>query len=469
MMPPVLWSLVRPTHGHYTVGMRVWPGAVLGLAVTCGLLMPPAPMVAATKKTTKKKAVKRRRPPAPPRVSATVRAASLRKVTAQLEDPPPATFAQPGALVPFFEQLYLLHSRQDASPVHIIHFGDSHTAADEWTGDLRDMLKQRFGDGGSGFSLAGHPFLGYRRFDVHGGGTSGWVTEGLRSATGDGFFGLGGVSISTEHAGQSVFVETECDHLEVDYFQQPGGGTLALEDNGQHLQDFSTDGESGAAFVTVTTSPGPHRFTLRTLDSRPVRLFGWVADKETGVTYEALGINGAEASVILHWNQGMLATYMQRRNPRLIVLAYGTNEASDSNWNPEKYGAMFSALLEELRVQAPAASILVIGPPDRWSRSHGAWRPYDPVDGIIAAQQAACRANGCAFWDTRSRMGGKGSMRDWMYAGLAQGDYVHFNAAGYRRLAAVLFADLTEQFETYQKARLEIEGPHPNGQPSQDR
>ena len=40
---------------------------------------------------------------------------------------------------------------------------------------------------------------------------------------------------------------------------------------------------------------------------------------------------------------------------------------------------------------------------------------------MIAAQQAACRENACAFWDTRARMGGKGSMRDWVTAGLAQG------------------------------------------------
>jgi len=46
-------------------------------------------------------------------------------------------------------------------------------------------------------------------------------------------------------------------------------------------------------------------------------------------------------------------------------------------------------------------------------------------------------------------------MRDWLYAGLAQGDRVHFNSAGYRRLASVLYADLMQQFETYRKARLE--------------
>ena len=393
----------------------------------------------------------KRRAPAAPRVSASLRATASRKVDNYLSRSQSRAFAQPGALVPVFEQLY--RSKTEGKPVHILHFGDSHTAADEWTGGLRDLFQDRFGDGGSGFSLAGHPFAGYRRFDARGGGTNLWRTEGLRSANGDGFFGLGGVSITTEQAGQSVYLETECDSLEIHFLQQPGGGSMALYDFEDRLQDFSTDGEFGPGVIQVQAQPGPHRFMLKTLDSRPVRLFGWVADKSTGVTYEALGINGAQASVMLRWDQKMLASYVQRRNPGLIVLAYGTNEASDPNWTPEAYQEMFSSLLENLRAMAPAATILVVGPPDRWWRNRGAWRVYSRIDGFIAAQKAASRQHGCAFWDARERMGGKGSMRDWVYAGLAQGDYVHFTTTGYRRLAAVLFDDLMRQYELYGETR----------------
>src|SRR5262249_50558970 len=190
---------------------------------------------------------------------------------------------------------------------------------------------------------------------------------------------------------QSVYLDTDADSLELHYLQQPGGGPLALYDGENHVEDISTEGELGPGFVRFQASAGPHRFTLKTLDSRPVRLFGWVADKSTGVTYEALGINGAEASVILRWNEGMLASYVQRRNPGLIVLAYGTNEASDPNWTPESYQEMFSSLLGKLREMAPAATILVLGPTDRWWRNRGAWRVFAGVEGIIAAQKTACR------------------------------------------------------------------------------
>jgi lysophospholipase L1-like esterase len=388
-------------------------------------------------------------------VTAGQRAAAMKKVDADLEASAHLALRQPGALAPVFEQLLRLSGGQSRDPVHILHFGDSHTAADEWTGALRQMFQQRFGDGGSGFSVAGHPFAGYRRFDARSSASSGWTSDGLRTARGDGFFGLGGISVETTRMGQFVTLDADCDRVEIDYLQQPDGGRLGLYDGDSPIEQIHTEGDLGPGFANIETPAGPHHFVLRTLDSKPVRLFGWVADRDSGVTYEALGINGAEAALMLKWNQEMLATYLQRRNPGLIVLAYGTNEATDPAWGPQSYQAMYSSLLEKLRAAAPAASILAIGPGDRWVRARGAWKVVPGIDWVIAAERAACKANGCAYWDTRARMGGAGSMREWATSGLAQADHVHFTSAGYRRLASALFDDLMRQYATYEKTRTE--------------
>jgi lysophospholipase L1-like esterase len=394
---------------------------------------------------------KKARRPAPPVVSAAAKAAAIERVDRYPTESGEQPIEQAGALMPFFEQL--LRSGETGSPVHIIHWGDSHTAADDWTGGLRDLFHERFGDGGSGFSVAGHPFPGYRRFDARGGASALWQTVGGRAGNGDGWFGLGGVGIATSRAGQSVYLNAECERLEVHYLQQPGGGRLAIYDYDQRLDDFPTDGALGPGFMRYSVSPGAHRFLLKTLDARPVRLFGWVADKSSGITYEALGLNGAEAGVILKWNEEMLASYLQRRNPMLIVLAYGTNEASDPQWSQESYRETFARVIARLRQAAPNASILAIGPDDRWANYGGRWRTVPGISGVIADQRDVCRAAGCAYWDLRARMGGSGSMRDWVYAGFAQPDHVHFTSTGYRRLAAVLYGDLMQQFESYRKSR----------------
>jgi len=402
-----------------------------------------------------------------PRVSVKVRAASLQKVALQLDERPDPVIDRPGTLVPFFERLYRL-STGDSPTVHILHFGDSHTASDDWTGVLRDLFQYRFGNGGPGFSLAGIPFKGYRRFDVHGGASKAWDAEGLRTGEGDGFFGLGGVSISTERAAQTIYLDADCASVELDYLQQPGGGRIALSSDGETVQEASTEGGFAPGFLEYATKPGRHRFEVRTLEPAPVRLFGWVAENPKGLTYESIGINGAEAALIQRWDEPMHAAYLKRRDPALIVLAYGTNEATDTKWTEAGYLEAFSAILLRLRRAVPAASILVLGPPDRFTRVKGRWRPYEGVDRIVAAQLEACRQNRCAYWNTRARMGAEGSMGDWVMAGLAQGDYAHFTSLGYQRLANVLFQDIMRLYESYVKVRPELATQATDDQTSQD-
>ena len=377
----------------------------------------------------------------------------------------------PAAMVPFFEQLRRSAKGESSGPLSILHYGDSHTAADEWTGSVRLLLQAQFGDGGGGYSLAGRPFSSYRRLDLKSGESRGWHSEGLLSRDGDGLNGLGGVSISTSLPRQSVYLEAECSKLEVFYLQQPGGGELQLYDNGAPVDKISTDGPQGPGYAQYQVrepAAGPHRFELETLQRAPVRLFGWVTEKDRGVTYETLGINGAQASIVFRWDEALLASHIARRNPALIVLAYGTNEATNSDWTQESYREMFSALLQRLRQDAPTASILALGPPDREFRAKGRWATMEKLDRIVAAQREAALANRCAFWDMREKMGGKGAMREWVIAGLAQGDHVHFTAPGYRRLGYTLFRDLMYNYDKYNKVREELAQADSNGQTSAD-
>ncbi len=436
---------------------------VLAVASTIGV---PSSNPAVAKKSSvqKPKAKKRRRPPKPPPVSARVKEQAADAVSSFLA--PDLSIENAGALVPFFELLFREQRGEFEGPLRILHYGDSHTAADEWTGAMRALLQARFGDGGGGYSLAGHPFTGYRRDDVRGGASRGWRTQGLLKKDGDGLYGLGGVSIVARAPRERIYLDAECRTLEVFYLRQPAGGSFRLYDNDAAVDTIATRGELGPGYYRHETSPGWHRFELQTLDRAPVRLFGWVTENDKGITYETLGINGAQASIVFQWDESMLASNIARRNPALIVLAYGTNEAGIRDWTAESYARMFSALIERFRSAAPTASILVIGPPDRFLRVRSKWTPMDRVDMIVAAQREAALANHCAFWDLRERMGGKGSMRQWVLAGLAQYDHVHFTAPGYRMLADAAVKELLVQYEAFTKAREQLADT--NGQTSQN-
>ncbi len=63
----------------------------------------------------------------------------------------------------------------------------------------------------------------------------------------------------------------------------------------------------------------------------------------------------------------------------------------------------------------------------------------------------------CAFWDWRSRMGGAGSIRKWVYAGMAQWDYIHFTTPGYQLVGRTIFDDMMRLYDRFVHARQEVD------------
>ena len=113
------------------------------------------------------------------------------------------------------------------------------------------------------------------------------------------------------------------------------------------------------------------------------------------------------------------------------------------------------ALVETVALAAVAGEhLLVIGPPDRGIRVRGkGWVTLENVDMIVEAQRQAALAAGCAFWDQRAKMGGKGSIREWVLAGMAQNDHVHLTVSGYRTIGDAVFRDLMNQYGAFVKVR----------------
>ncbi|MFN8942412.1 MAG: hypothetical protein ACK5ZJ_22020, partial [Acidobacteriota bacterium] len=337
---------------------------VLG-GVVAGAPRKPAPR----KKTTA--ARKRTAVPKPPVVSQKVRAASREYVSGAMDAVAAAALENSAALIPFFEQLYQLEQPGITGPqsLHVLQYGDSHTASDDWAHQLRQLFQGRFGNGGAGYSLAGRPFAGYRRYDVKGGQSPRWETEGLLTKGEDGFYGLGGAAIVTRRAGELVYLDAEGDRAELHFLRQPGGGSFRIFLNGAEVATVDTGGPLGPGYWALDVPEGLKRFTVETASSAPVKLLGWVTERSRGLTWETLGINGASANVSLRWEETMLRDQMSKRNPALIVFAYGSNEAGQRDWTAESYRAMFREVLARYRAMAPAASLLVVGPPDRAVRT----------------------------------------------------------------------------------------------------
>ena len=413
----------------------------------------------------------------------------------------------PAALANFYAALAANADQPASLPVRVLQFGDSHTAADMLSGEARRVFQGQFGNGGVGFTFPGHPFAGFRILGSSHAESPGWTTLGTHfTQLGDAMLGMGGVAVQTYRPGESITEDAPCTSFEVQYLQQPGGGALQLTDNGVVAGQIDTStlgaglgsglgsGLGAGRGADVPSSPSaapadsagsgagsfrydcpvgsqghddvPHHFVATTLGNAPVRLLGTVA-LQPGVTWEAMGINGAEAPLMLRWNQALFTAYLARTAASLIVLAYGTNEAA-AGYTTESYSEVFARLLDRLHATLPDAAILVMGPADR--STAGRRRGYATFAGtekIVEAQRDVCRTHGCAFWDWQQRMGGFGSMQRWVLAGWAQPDHTHFTGEGYRTLADALLADLLSGYDAYRVAHglpsTPLRGTQPGG------
>jgi len=332
----------------------------------------------------------------------------------------------------------------------IVHYGDSHVAADILTGALRRSLQSCFGDGGPGFVLAGKPWPWYSRAGVISQASSGWQADGLTQASlsADRRFGLAGVSLSTSSAGEWLSLTASGRYFDVYVLKQPGGGTLDISlDAVEREHNLSLSSKTFTAEYVEIVAPDNsiHTIEIRTKSSGHIRVFGIAIEGDRpGVAYDALGINGARASRPLQWDWRLLSSNLERRDPDLIIVAYGSNEVTDSDLDLEEYSANFATLLMRFREAAPRASILVLGPPDRAVREGRRWKTASRMAALIDAQRRAALKAGAAFYDLFNAMGGPGSVERWatLTQPLAQADRVHLTAAGYRLVADWINAEL---------------------------
>ena len=171
--------------------------------------------------------------------------------------------------------------------------------------------------------------------------------------------------------------------------------------------------------------------------------------------YEARGINGARATKPLGWNWKVLAEQFSKRNPDLIVVAYGSNEVGDADLDLTEYQQQFTELLQRFHKAAPQASLLVLAPPDREQFVRGKWRTMPAMLDLIEVQRQAAFAEGAAFWNQFQAMGGAGSINHWAQFSqpLAQKDRTHLTRAGYSLVADAFYAELLCGYEEYLNAK----------------
>ncbi|WP_176691601.1 SGNH/GDSL hydrolase family protein [Superficieibacter electus] len=335
--------------------------------------------------------------------------------------------------------------------VHILQLGDSHTAADLFTGQLRQRFQQRFGDGGPG--VISPLMVPGQRSAVVGFTKPGrdWQLYSTRKGPREDFPFTGLIAqplqdnadvtltLKNPSGGRyqvSALYKSSADAM----LALDRGSVQTLPDSQNHWQLSSA---RQATFpLNATLGGGNH-----------LQLGGWfITSGNPGVIFSAVGINGATLSAWDKWQADWLMPFAALK-PDMVILEYGTNEAFNDDLDPVLYRRQLEKRIAQIRETLPDAAILLIGPPDSIkNKEQTTCSAREPVSlaKVMNIQKQVAEAQQLLFWDWRAFMGGACSMERWSATGYARPDLVHLSTDGYKKSANALFDQLISLLEKAQ-------------------
>lgn len=320
--------------------------------------------------------------------------------------------------------------------LRVLQLGDSHTAGDYFTDELRQRLQQKLGDGGIGLVFP-YAVKGQRTATIAYDG-QGWNVNSSRGGQGD--FPLGGVIASATQASQTLSSKQQAN--------QPQQITFTLKPHHSKSKLEIVSGGKKQTISGLSVGKWQHRqitaqlpLTLKAggMDLGAINL---EHNKTGGVVVSALGINGAKLSQTEKWRNDWTSDLKQSQ-ANVVILAYGTNEAFNDRLDVTETEQLWRSTIQKIRRHLPKSKIVLLGAPESLRSTTGECgvRPT-MLDRVQEMQQRLAAQEKVLFWSWEKAMGGRCSMKKWINQGLASKDGVHFTSEGYKTVAARFATDL---------------------------
>lgn len=347
----------------------------------------------------------------------------------------------------------------------ILQLGDSHTAADFFTGRVRTRLQEAFGDGGRADIVPGKPHLGVRSALFESEASDGWTYEALQKSGDPNRLYLSGFNAVTRRAGATLDLKARgsesFETVNVAFLTAPGGGRAEVLVDGKSAGEVDLNGPANARTVLRASPPDEgdgkfHEVAVRSLTDGPVAVTNIeVGRPGDGVSYISFGFPGATVQLLDRLSSKNLADDLSRIAPDVVVLAFGTNEGYDDSLNVAAYIAEYEKIVDRIKQLRPGVRIVMIGPPDgaragasiqaasAGGEGDSCRFPTPPKLGAVREAQRALAARiGANFWDWSAIMPAHCGAQVWAAASppLMARDYVHMTLDGYNR-SADRFAD----------------------------
>jgi lysophospholipase L1-like esterase len=343
-------------------------------------------------------------------------------------------------------------------PLRIIQLGDSHTAGDYLTERLRNQLQTRYGNAGIGWLTPGY-VTNQRSAQASMKGLGKWQMNDSKMPKPNQRFPLGGL-FNTSGGASIMDVKSKIDlpggswQLSIWHKDSNTPWKIALPSGKLYKlapQDH-VDGEWNLSNIAVNST---NATSLRLLAPNGGSLGGVSLDRMApGITLDAMGLNGAKTSIINRWDQPSVQKQLIWRKPQLVILAYGTNEAFETDISD--YAQQLRQAVRLIKTSVPEASILIVGAPasakNRSPNSRAGCRlPLPPnLTQVMNIQRRIAKQERTLFWDWAAVMGGKCGAFSWANSrpALMRKDLIHFSGEGYVATADMLFKAINKKVES---------------------
>lgn len=359
-------------------------------------------------------------------------------------------------------------SRGEEGRALVMVVGDSHAAGPVLGERLRELFQARFGAAGPGRYAPGksQPFFNPGAVRLAQGGE--WQAASALRAPASRMFGLSGYNLAGERAGDWISLRANdldgFDRVHVAMRRAPEGGSFRLRLDGEEVGVVATRAATAEGFVLRLDLPARRReVSIDLLGDGPVEFLGLGVDRRgRGVLVEAFGIPGATIATLDNRVPEVLARELAVATPALLVLEFGTNEATSRDLDAATYAAALSRHVARLRALLPRTGILLMGAPDAarpmrrgGSACGGRLSPLPALAAVRAAQRDVARSERIGLFDWGAEVTRGSCNLPAMARGeapLMRTDLVHFTPAGYRLTAELLFAHVLRG------ARMDMQG-----------
>ncbi|MEM0995979.1 MAG: GDSL-type esterase/lipase family protein [Bacteroidota bacterium] len=342
--------------------------------------------------------------------------------------------------------------------VNVVHIGGSHIQADMWSDRMRQRL-QTFFPGVRGARGMLFPFRMAKTnnpWNYRPEYTGNWTScRNVQRKCSDPL-GLTGMAVTTYDSLATLriffrgdsYPRYQCNRIRVFHDQSSANYPVRMVNAGPTLR-VSVNRVLGYTEFRLDTFLTEVEFIFAREDSSQTHftLYGIsLENDDPGFVYHAIGVNGAATGSYLRCQ--LFGPHLKAVRPDLLVFSIGINDANTpaGEFNAQRYERNYDSLVTMARAANPDAAILFTTNNDSYYRRRYANRNAYEVRKVM---RRLAKKHDAVVWDMFGVMGGLGSIRKWIRAGLANKDRIHLLKPGYVLLADLMFNALMEPYDAH--------------------